>query len=121
MYLRDMKKIISIVALTAAASLSLTGCQNLAQSDATCKVTDKDRSTATDKNGHSKSVFRVYTEGPSECTTFGLGDNIITGNFNASDMYGKIERGHTYKFHLAGVRNGALNLFPEIQRVDEVK
>lgn len=115
-----MKKIVIIAALAVAATLSLTGCQNLIQSDATCKVTDKDRSTSSDKNG-SKSVFRVYTEGPSECTTFGLADNVLAGNFNASDMYGRIKVGSTYKFHLAGVRNGLFSSFPEITRMDEVK
>lgn len=115
-----MKKIPSIAAIAAAVTLSLTGCQNLVQSDVTCKVTDKDRSTASSKNG-SKSVFRVYTEGPSDCTTFGLGDNALAGNFNSSDMYGRIKVGSTYKFHLAGVRNGFFSSFPEIIRMDEVK
>lgn len=107
------------VALTAL--LGLTGCQNLVQNDpVTCTVTDKDRSTATDKDGHSRSVFRIYTEGGEKCTTFGLADNFLAGNFNASDMYGKIQVGKTYSFKTVGIRNGFFSSFPEITKMEEV-
>jgi hypothetical protein len=96
-----MKKIPVTLTIAALAVLSLTGCQNLVQNDpVTCTVTDKDRSTG--KSG--QSVFRVYTEG-TNCTTFGLADNILAGNMNASDMYGKIQVGKTYTFKTVGVRN----------------
>lgn len=110
--------VIPAFALVALVGVSMTGCQNLVQSDVTCTVTDKDRSTATDKDGHSKSVFRVYTE---ECDTLGLADNWIAGNFNSSDLYGKIKVGKKYNFHTVGVRNGFLSLFPEITKLEEVK
>lgn len=115
-----MKKSIKVSAVGMLAMgllLPLTGCQNFDQKDITCTVTDKDRSTATDKDGHSKSVFRVYTE---ECDTLGLADNLFAGNFNSSDMYGKIKVGKKYIFHVAGERNGALSWFPEIQKVTPV-
>lgn len=116
-----MKKSIATLAVGAFSLIALTGCQNLVQNDpVTCTVTDKDRSTASTKDG-SKSVFRIYTDGGPECTTFGLADNLFAGNFNASDMYGKIQVGKTYSFKTVGVRNGFFSSFPEITKMEEVK
>ena len=111
-----MKKTLATLAIAAMAALALSGCQNLVQNDpVVCKVTDKDRSTATDKDGHSKSVFRIYTEGCGQDNeTLGLADNIIAGNLNSSDMYAKIKVGETYKFKTVGIRNGFFSSFREI-------
>lgn len=99
---------------------ALSGCQNLIQNpQVTCKVTDKDRSTSSDKNG-SKSVFRIYTEGEGCDGTYGLADNIFAGNFNASDMYGRIKVGATYRLTTVGVRNGFFSSFKEITQLSEV-
>lgn len=112
-----MKKITATLALAAVAAMSLTGCQNLIQNDPViCKVTEKDRSTGKD----GKSVFRIYTEGGDQCSTFGLADNLLAGNWNASDMYGKIQVGKTYSFKTVGARNGFLSMFPEITKAEEV-
>lgn len=104
-------KMFGLLGLLAVGAVGLTGCQNAIQNDpVTCKVIDKDRSTGKDGG----SVFRIYTEGGEECTTFGLADNWLQGNFNASDDFGKIEVGATYEFETVGVRNGFFSLFPEI-------
>lgn len=109
------KKLVPVVALSVIALASLTGCQNLVQNDpVTCTVVDKDRSTEV-VDGNSKSVFRIYTEGcGDDSATLGLADNILAGNFNSSDMYGKIKVGATYEFKTVGVRNGFLSSFREI-------
>lgn len=113
---------VAILGVAAIALAGLTGCQNFIQNEpVTCTVTDKDRSTSSDKDGNSKSVFRVYTDGGEECTTFGLADNILAGNFNASDMYGKVKVGATYSFKTVGTRNGFLSLFPEITSMTEIE
>jgi hypothetical protein len=116
-----MKKLITagFIALTA---MSLTGCQNLVQNDPVeCTVVDKDRSTSSDGDGGSKSVFRIYTEGcGADNETLGLADNIIAGNWNASDMYAKIKVGEKYTFKTVGVRNGFLSSFREITSYTKV-
>jgi hypothetical protein len=86
----------------------------------TCKVTDKDRSTESTKNG-SKSVFRIYMEGEGCDDTYGLADNWLAGNFNASDMYAKIKVDKTYRIETVGVRNGFFSSFKEITKITEVK
>lgn len=112
-----MKKALAITALIASLAVPLTGCQNLVQDDKVCTVTDKDRSTKSDK-GNSSSVFRVYT---AECDTLGIADNFLQGNYNSSDLYGKIQVGHKYKFHTVGTRNGFFSWFPEITKLEEIK
>lgn len=117
-----MKKKLAVAAIAVAAlTVPLTGCQNLVQNDpVTCKVVDKDRSTVS-QDGSSKSVFRIYTEGcGSDNETLGIGDNIIAGNWNSSDLYAKIKVGETYQFKTVGVRNGFLSSFREITSVTKV-
>jgi hypothetical protein len=112
-----MKKITATFAIAAVAALSLTGCQNAVKNDpVTCTVTDKDRSTA--KGG--ESVFRIYAEGEGCDDTYGLADNWLAGNFNASDMYAKTKVGKTYRFESVGVRNGFFSSFKEITKMTEV-
>lgn len=79
-----------------------------------CTVVDKDRSTG--KSG--ESIFRVYTE---QCGTLGLADNLFAGRFNSADDYGKIQKGKTYRFETVGYRNGLFSMFPEINKLTEVK
>lgn len=113
-----MKKF-AAVAIVGLAALSLAGCQNLVQNDpVTCTVTDKDRSTDTKGN----SVFRIYTEGcGDDNATLGLANNIIAGNWNASDTFGRIKVGTTYEFKTVGVRNGFVSSFREITEMKEVQ
>lgn len=117
-----MKKLTATLAIGAFALISLTGCQNLIQNDpVTCKITDKDRSTSSSKDG-SKSVFRIYTEGcGADNETLGLADNALAGNWNASDMYAKIKVGKTYELKTVGIRNGFVSSFREITKFEEVK
>lgn len=113
------KKVAALI-LAAGVLAGTTGCQNLVQNaPVTCKVTDKDRSTSSDKNG-SKSVFRIYTEGAGCDGTYGLADNLFAGNFNASDMYGRIKVGAVYRLETVGVRNGFFSSFKEITKLSEV-
>lgn len=116
-----MKKTFATLVLAGTVALTATGCQNLVQNEpVTCKVVDKDRSTEV-VDGESRSVFRIYTEGcGDDNATLGLADNWIAGNFNSSDMYGKIQPGKTYEFTTVGVRNGFLSMFREITEMKEV-
>lgn len=116
-----LTKSLAALGVAAIAVTSLTGCQNLVQNGTvTCKVTDKDRSTEV-KDGNSKSVFRIYTEGcGDDNATLGLADNFLAGNFNASDTFGRIKVGKTYEFTTVGVRNGFFSSFREITKYKEV-
>lgn len=116
-----LTKSLAALGVAAIAITSLTGCQNLVQNgDITCKVVDKDRSTEV-KDGNSKSVFRIYTEGcGDDNATLGLADNFLAGNFNASDTFGRIKVGKTYEFTTVGVRNGFFSSFREITKYKEV-
>lgn len=116
-----MKKFLTAGFVSALFLISLTGCQNFIQNDpVVCTVVDKDRSTAT-VDGHSKSVFRVYTEGCGEDNaTLGLGDNPFGAGYNSSDLYGKIKVGKTYEFKTVGYRNGFTSSFREIKSYREV-
>ena len=113
------RKVAALI-LAAGVLAGATGCNNLIQNaPITCKVVDKDRSTESSKNG-SKSVFRIYTEGEGCDGTYGLADNIFAGNFNSSDMYGRIKVGATYRLTTVGVRNGLFSSFKEITQLSEV-
>ena len=75
--------------------------------DATCTVTGKDRGM--DQNGNSN--YRIYT---SNCDTLGDTDSFWFGKWNSSDIFGEIQPGHTYMFHMAGVRSGLFSSFANI-------
>ena len=116
-----ISKKLAAVGILAAVGLSLSGCQNMVQNAAvTCKVVDKDRSTESTKSG-SKSVFRIYMEGEGCDDTYGLADNWLAGNFNASDMYAKIKVDKSYRIETVGVRNGFFSSFKEITKMSEAK
>lgn len=116
-----LPKVLAALGVAAIAVTSLTGCQNAIQNGTTtCKVIDKDRSTEV-KDGNSRSVFRIYTEGcGDDNATLGLADNFLAGNFNASDTFGRIKVGKTYEFTTVGVRNGFFSSFREITKYKEV-
>lgn len=116
-----MKKLIT-AGVIAVGAMSLTGCQNLVVNEpVVCTVTDKDRSTKV-VDGSSQSVFRIYTENcGADNETLGLADNILQGNFNASDMYAKIKVGETYRVETVGYRNGFFSSFREIVRFTKVE
>lgn len=115
-------KVLATLGVAGTLIVSLSGCfQNLVQNPpVTCTIVDKDRSTESGKNG-SKSVFRIYTEGSGCDGTYGLADNILQGNFNASDMYGQLQKGQTYRLETVGVRNGFFSSFKEIVRFQKVE
>lgn len=83
--------------------------------DATCTVTGKDRGANSDSGS---SHYRVYTK---QCGTLEDVDSWWRGKTNSADLYGQIEPGHTYTFHVAGWRLGLTSDFPNIFRVTEAK
>lgn len=74
------------------------------------KVTDKERITTSNSNGTVESYYLIFTE----AGTFKLEDDLIYGNFNSSDWYGRIRRDSTYTFDVIGYRIGYMSEYPNI-------
>lgn len=70
-----------------------------------CMVEDKESVNTGD--GHE---YRVYTD----CGNFVVQDELLTGNFYASDTYADLEEGHAYDLRTRGWRFGFLSWFPNI-------
>lgn len=83
----------------------------------TCTVTDKDRTSTTDKDGKSKSDARVYTK---ECGTLRVADSVLSWTFSSSDTYASMERGKTYKVTTRGFRVPFFSMFPNVVKAREV-
>ena len=81
--------------------------------DMTCHVEDKDR-TARSKGG---SDMRIYTR---ECGVLKVQDLFWAGRFDSADVFGAIEPGHTYRFHVTGVRIEFFSVFPNVRSVERV-
>jgi hypothetical protein len=77
----------------------------------TCTVNDKDR------GGKDKGTYRIYTE---QCDTLADEDSWINGKHNSSNLYGRIEVGHTYQFRIVGYRSGIGSHFANILDMREV-
>ena len=79
----------------------------------TCTVESKDRGADHDGNSH----YRIYTK---DCGVLGDGDSWFRGKTNSADIYGRIQPGHTYHFHVVGYRLGLTSHFPNILAAEEV-
>lgn len=77
----------------------------------TCTVTDKDRTTISNRDTGTRSDMRIYTE---DCGTMQVSDLMTQGQFESADIYAAIEPGHTYEITTVGWRIGWLSAFPTI-------
>lgn len=75
----------------------------------TSKITGKERVVV--NNGESiDSYYLIYTDE----ITFKLEDDLFRGNFNSSDIYGRIKIDSTYTITTSGFRIGVLSSYPNI-------
>lgn len=73
-------------------------------------VTICDKEAVSDSNGGHQ--YRVYTSGG----TFRVSDTIVDGaRFNSADVYGRLQRGKTYRLTYYGYRFGFTSSFPNIK------
>lgn len=79
----------------------------------TCTVNNIDR-VSTD----SGSDARVYTE---NCGVLQNVDKWVIGKFDSADVQSQIREGKTYRFTVYGWRFGLFSMFPNIDKVEEVK
>lgn len=102
--------ITGLIALALLAGLALFGwsaVDHYHEHDAVCTVTNMDRGMDSSGNSH----YRVYTK---QCDTLADEDSLWFGKWNSSDLWGQIQVGRTYTFHVAGVRSGLLSSFANI-------
>ncbi|HFK5565293.1 TPA: hypothetical protein ACG0AB_000772 [Elizabethkingia anophelis] len=85
------------------------------KSDVITVVIGKERITYSSGNT-IESKYLVYTEAEVfECT-----DQLLTGKFNSSDVYGQLEKGKKYKFTVYGVRIPFMSSYRNIIGVKEL-
>lgn len=83
------------------------------QDDVTITIQDKERIMDRDGSG---SKYLIWTE---EGEVFENTDQMFMGKFNSSDLYGKLERGKTYKCHVSGWRNEFMSWYRNLIRCEE--
>jgi hypothetical protein len=80
--------------------------------DVTATVTDK-----VVKNDGNSSTYLIFTDKG----VFENSDSLVNGKWDSSDVYSQIKKGHTYVFHVRGIRNHVLSWYPNILNVKDVK
>lgn len=103
-----------VVALVAVVLAAFGGCEAYLNStrDVTVRV-NKTGQTCTSGNSCTNLV---YTSGG----TFKNSDSLLAGKFNSSDVTGQLCPGGVYKLKVRGYRQGFLNLWPNILKVEQV-
>lgn len=103
------KEIIGLVAIVAIVVIGFNIASFTNKKTVKTTVTDKER--IVEKSGESiESYYLIYTEDG----TLKLEDELLYGNFNSSDWYGKIKVDSTYEFTTIGFRIGFLSEYPNI-------
>jgi hypothetical protein len=83
--------------------------------DVTVTVTDKNRVCSGASSG-TTCQYLIFTSGG----TFKDTDSLVAGKFASSDLYGQIQTGQTYTFHVRGYRIPILSEYPNILSIDKV-
>lgn len=93
-------KFYGIIVLAVLLITGATFVNHSTQEIVTITVTDKDRITYSDADGHAQSKYMVYTE--SE--VFENIDDMTFGKFNSHDVQNQLKVGGTYKVKVTGFR-----------------
>lgn len=80
--------------------------------DIRCFVEDKDRAKS-----DGGSDMRIYTK---DCGVLKVQDLLWGRQFNSADIFSHIEPGHTYLFHVSGVRIPFFSVFPNVREVQRI-
>lgn len=76
--------------------------------------------TVTDKERHEDGYYLIFgTDLKGNTIVFKNGDTALRGKFDSSDMYQKIQKNKTYKFHLNGYRSEFWSLYENILSFEE--
>lgn len=110
------KGIIAIAALVIIAIVGANVAKLSNKETFTVTVTDKER-IVENMGDNIESYYLIYTDS----ITFKLEDELLYGNFNSSDWYGKIKVDSTYEFTTIGWRIGFLSEYPNIVEFKLIK
>lgn len=104
-----------LIALVVA--LGIGACEGYLSStrEVTVRV-NKTGQTCSGTGKHLSCTNLVYTSGG----TFKNSDSLLAGKFNSSDVTGELCPGGTYKLQVRGYRQGFLNMWPNIIKVEQV-
>lgn len=83
--------------------------------DVTVRV-NKTGQTCTGSGSSHSCTNLVYTSGG----TFKNSDSLLAGKFDSSDVTGELCPGGVYKLKVRGYRQGFLNMWPNILKVEQV-
>lgn len=91
----------------------LGGCliQNGNEADVT--ITVKEKQAVATHDSYKYLIFSTQDE------VFESDDTFVHGKWNSSDIYGKLEPGHTYKIHVCGTRIPLFSMYRSILSVDQ--
>jgi len=105
----------TIIILVILVAFVLIGFQISAYTNvSTVTVSIEGKERVTEKSGDGiNSFYLVYTDSG----TFKLEDDFFRGNFNSSDVYGKLRQDSTYTFTTTGYRIGFMSSYPNIIKV----
>lgn len=69
------------------------------------------------KNYEDDSLYLIFTDKG----TYEVRDSVVNGRFDSSDMYGRLEKGHTYKVTVIGFRVPMLSWYKNILTAEEIE
>jgi hypothetical protein len=104
-----MKTLITFIIILVIGSVSFKIISYFHTETFTTKVTSKERITK--KSGDNiESFYLVYTDKG----TLKLEDDVLRGNWESSDVYGKLKNDSSYAFTTTGFRFGLFSMYPNI-------
>jgi hypothetical protein len=104
-----MKTLITFIIILVIGSVSFKIISYFHTETFTTKVTSKERITK--KSGDNiESFYLVYTDKG----TLKLEDDVLRGNWESSDVYGKLKNDSSYTFTTTGFRFGLFSMYPNI-------
>ena len=84
----------------------------------TLEITVKDKYV---KNGSGKSSSSKYLVVDTENNAYEITDLTFLGKWNSTDLYNQLDIGKTYKIQTSGIRNHFWSMYPNINKIDELK
>ena len=108
-----MKGIIITAAVLVIAILTFNIVSYVHTSTVTATVTGKERIINQSGKDNIESFYLVYTDKG----TMKLEDDLMRGNWESSDVYGRLKNDSTYTFIVSGYRFGFLSMYPNIIEV----
>jgi len=108
--INNMRTLIVVAVLVVTSIIIFDIVSYIHTSTTTAKVTGKERIVETDNEGRVESFYLIYTDKG----TIKLEDDVLRGNWESSDVYGKLKNDSSYTFTTTGYRFGLFSIYPNI-------